>query len=105
MALFADTPDGLVILAGCAHAGIVNILEHVASLRPGRPLHAVVGGFHLISAGEDRINATLSAFEKHQIAQLVPGHCTGETAIAKIRARFPDRIQTLHTGKVLDFGT
>ena len=55
LALWIDTPTGLVVCVGCAHAGLVNTLLHVQRLTGGRRVRAVIGGFHLLSADERRI--------------------------------------------------
>ena len=48
-ALFFDTADGLVVLLGCAHSGVVNTLEYIRHLTGGRPIHTVLGGMHLLN--------------------------------------------------------
>ncbi len=55
LALWIDTPTGLVVCVGCAHAGLVNTLLHVQRLNGGRRVRAVIGGFHLVNADERRI--------------------------------------------------
>ncbi|HET6690895.1 MAG TPA: MBL fold metallo-hydrolase [Miltoncostaeaceae bacterium] len=91
-ALIALVRDrGLVVLTGCGHAGIVNILRHARALTGGERIHAVVGGFHLTGrAFEPIIAPTCEALAGFAPDHLVPAHCTGWKAQHAIAARFPD---------------
>lgn len=90
-ALFFDTTEGLVVLLGCAHSGVVNTLEHVRHLAGGRPIHAILGGLHLLTATRERMAQTIAAFRRLYIQRLAPAHCTGLLALAQLWAAFPDR--------------
>lgn len=93
-ALFFDTHDGVVVLPGCAHAGIVNTLLHVNHLTHGRPIHAVLGGMHLINASPERISRTVAALRNLGIQRLAPSHCTGMAATACLWHEFPQACTT-----------
>jgi 7,8-dihydropterin-6-yl-methyl-4-(beta-D-ribofuranosyl)aminobenzene 5'-phosphate synthase len=81
---------GLVVLTGCGHAGIVNILRYVGRLTGEERLHAVVGGFHLSGpAFEPIIAPTCDALSELHPDYLVPAHCTGWRATHALAARFP----------------
>ena len=82
---------GLVVLTGCGHSGIVNILRHVRRLTGQDHIHAVVGGFHLGGPQFEPIIApTCDALAEIAPDYLVPSHCTGWRAIHAMAARFPD---------------
>ena len=91
LALWIDTPTGLVVCVGCAHAGLVNTLLHVQRLNGGRRARAVIGGFHLLSADEQRIKATIDALQALAFDEIVPCHCTGEAAVKALAAAFGER--------------
>ena len=91
LALWIDTPTGLVVCVGCAHAGLVNTLLHVQRLNGGRRVRAVIGGFHLLSADERRIKATIDALQALAFDEIVPCHCTGEAAVEALVAAFGER--------------
>lgn len=82
---------GLVVLTGCGHAGVVNICRHARRLAGGRPLYAVVGGFHLNGPAYagiiPRVLEDLAAMEP---AALVPTHCSGWRAQFAMAARLPE---------------
>ena len=90
-ALFIDTADGLVVILGCAHAGVVNTLRHIRRLTGDRTLHTVLGGLHLLAAGPVRMDATVAALRELGVARFVPAHCTGFAASARLWAEFQGR--------------
>ncbi len=102
-ALFFDTPDGLVVLLGCGHAGVVNTLDYVQRLTGGRPIHTILGGLHLGTASSERMEKTIAAFRRWDIRQLAPGHCTGMSAMSRLWAAFPDRCSPCAVGVRIRF--
>lgn len=89
-ALYFDTDQGLVVILGCAHAGAVNTLEYISGLTGNRPIHAVLGGMHLVGAGATRMKRTIEALGRWSPRKLMPAHCTGSAAVAQLWASFPD---------------
>lgn len=90
-ALFFDTAEGLVVLLGCAHSGVVNTLEYIRHITGGRPIHAILGGLHLLAASPERMEKTITSFRRLDIQRLAPGHCTGLPALAQLWTAFPGR--------------
>ena len=97
-ALFFDTPDGLVVLLGCGHAGVVNTLDYVQRLTDGRPIHSILGGLHLRAASPERMEKTVAAFRRWDIQQFAPGHCTGLLTLAELWTAFPGRCSPCAVG-------
>ncbi|MBN1629427.1 MAG: MBL fold metallo-hydrolase [Thermoleophilia bacterium] len=83
-ALWIQTEEGLVVCMGCAHAGLVNTLYHILDLTKSTRIRAVIGGFHLLTAGEERLQATVAALKELAPETLVPCHCTGEAAVRRL---------------------
>lgn len=102
-ALFMDTAQGLVVLLGCAHAGLINTLDHVQELTPGRSIRAVIGGMHLNSATDSRIQWTTGELNRFKINMLVPLHCTGQKAVAAFWAAFPGACRQGGAGSIFEF--
>ena len=95
---------GLVVLTGCGHSGIVNIVRYAQKLTGEDKLHAVVGGFHLSGPWFERVIApTCDALAGFAPDYLVPTHCTGMRAIHAIAARFPDAFIQNSVGTRLEF--
>lgn len=81
---------GLVILSGCAHAGIINTLLYARKITRVEAVHAVIGGFHLSGlAFEPLIDWTIEELKKMSPEVIVPMHCTGWKAIKKFSEKFP----------------
>ncbi len=74
--LALETNDGLVVLSGCAHAGICSTIALAQQLTGDERLRDVVGGFHLLGPSDDRLEATVSYFAALAPAALHPCHCT-----------------------------
>lgn len=102
-ALYFDTDQGLVVVVGCAHAGVVNTLHHIRQLTSNRPVRAVLGGLHLLQASSDRLSQTLETFETLAVQQLGAAHCTGIQAVTALRSRFPDRCLSCGAGAAWQF--
>ena len=77
IALGIITKKGLVIIGGCSHVGIVNILKTISE-RVNLPIYAVIGGTHLVEADESRIQKTMDAFKEMNIQLIAVSHCTGD---------------------------
>jgi 7,8-dihydropterin-6-yl-methyl-4-(beta-D-ribofuranosyl)aminobenzene 5'-phosphate synthase len=84
-ALLIDTDQGLVILTGCGHAGIINIVEYARNRLGARPLVAVIGGLHLFSASDQTLAWTGAKLKAYHIENLLAGHCTGIEATYRLR--------------------
>ncbi len=83
--------QGLVVITGCGHAGVVNIVRQALRLTGVDRLHAVIGGFHLSGpAFEPIIEPTVSALTELAPALIVPGHCTGWRAQHALARALPD---------------
>jgi 7,8-dihydropterin-6-yl-methyl-4-(beta-D-ribofuranosyl)aminobenzene 5'-phosphate synthase len=85
------TGQGLVVITGCGHAGVINIARYAQRLTGGQPLYALLGGFHLNGPlFEPLIPRVLDELAAMNPGVLVPAHCTGWRAQHAMAARFPD---------------
>lgn len=92
---------GLVIVTGCAHAGIVNIIRHSIKLTRVQRIEGVIGGLHLIDAGAERIEKTAQALAEIGPGWVLAGHCTGFAASNRISTTLGDRFGLLHAGMTI----
>ncbi len=82
---------GLVVIAGCSHAGIINTIFHAQKMTGIQKVHAVVGGFHLSGPYFEKIiEQTIGELKKIRPQFLSPMHCTGWKAIQRMSQEFPD---------------
>ncbi len=93
--------EGLVIITGCSHAGIISIVETAVRLTGVNKVAAIIGGFHLIDAKDERIDKTIENLIGMDVGQIHTGHCTGLKAEARLLDRFKDRFEKLRTGLVI----
>jgi 7,8-dihydropterin-6-yl-methyl-4-(beta-D-ribofuranosyl)aminobenzene 5'-phosphate synthase len=84
-ALVFDTSDGLVILTGCGHAGIVNIATYARKIADDKPVVAVIGGLHLFAKSDDVVDWTGAQLKRMGVKYLLAGHCTGIEATMRLR--------------------
>jgi len=96
---------GVIVVLGCAHAGVVNTLRLVTSLCPTEPVAAVLGGMHLYSATTERLKRTVEELMAMNVGLLVPAHCTGPPASAILAAAFGTRCTISQVGATLEFPT
>jgi len=101
-ALFIESAKGLILVLGCAHAGVVNTLHYVAKLSGAKHIYAVIGGMHLLNASSERIEHTIEAFAQYNVKKIFPAHCTGDKAIAGLKAAFPNQSSTCSVGFQID---
>jgi len=97
-AMFFDTPRGLIVLLGCSHAGVANTLDYIVKLSGNKHIDSVIGGMHLLSASQDRIEQTVNVFRKYSVQNIGLAHCTGANAAQEIHNAFPSRSFTCSTG-------
>jgi len=102
-AMFADTAAGLVVVLGCAHAGVVNTLRYIRTLVPDRPFDTVIGGMHLGNSSPERMDKTVTALRDMEIRHLYPIHCTGRTAAERFRTELGSRVAEAGAGTRLAF--
>ena len=99
-ALLIDTPDGLVVVVGCAHPGIVPMLTQIKA-SSGRPIHAVVGGFHLLQTPPAEVARIVAAFQELGVSRVGATHCTGPEAIKLFKETYGDRFISGGVGTVV----
>ncbi len=86
--LVVQSPKGLLIITGCAHPGIVRIIDHVKPLFPYEPIYLAMGGFHLKSDSVQNIEKIVKTIQDDGVQTIAPSHCTGEAAIGIFKNRF-----------------
>lgn len=85
MSLVLDTDKGLVVLTGCGHAGIANIVDYArAIVRPAR-VHALIGGIHLFDASDETLRWTAAKLAETGVDNLIGAHCTGIETVYRFR--------------------
>ena len=84
--VIVDTAEGLVVISGCGHAGIVNTIEHARKVVRAAPVLAAIGGFHLFAASDETMAWTGGKLKEFGVANLLGAHCTGIEAVYRLRS-------------------
>jgi 7,8-dihydropterin-6-yl-methyl-4-(beta-D-ribofuranosyl)aminobenzene 5'-phosphate synthase len=99
ISVVANVKDrGLVIVTGCSHAGIVNIVKQSIEITGTHELDGIIGGFHLVEATDQRIQRTVEELKKQRPNWISAGHCTGFKAQVELYDTFKERFLPLHAG-------
>lgn len=95
-----DTPRGLVVVTGCAHPGIVKILESVKK-QFKKDIYMTFGGFHLFLAQDTVLNKIMKRFKELEIQKVGATHCTGDPAIEAFKKAFGNNYVPMGVGRVV----
>lgn len=99
LSLFINSKNGLVILLGCAHAGLLNIIEQARKVTGQKKIHMLIGGTHLKFSSEAQLANTLDQLETFAIDRIGVSHCTGLQQAQKLAERFGERFFFATVGK------
>jgi 7,8-dihydropterin-6-yl-methyl-4-(beta-D-ribofuranosyl)aminobenzene 5'-phosphate synthase len=90
LAMVVKTSEGLLLITGCAHRGIINTVRHVQKLTGGEYIHTINGGTHLLVANQERVGKTAKELKELGLQRLGVSHCTGFNASAALAKEFGD---------------
>jgi len=93
---------GVLVLSGCAHAGIINTLQSALDLTETKKLYGFIGGTHLIRPKENRLRETVRRLKEFDLELISPAHCTGHKSIATISQAFPEAFVLNYAGRTID---
>jgi 7,8-dihydropterin-6-yl-methyl-4-(beta-D-ribofuranosyl)aminobenzene 5'-phosphate synthase len=105
LSLVVETREGLVVVCGCCHAGLLNTLAHIRR-RFDRNIVAVLGGMHLANATAETLAHVISMLKEDfqgGSPKLYPNHCTGERAILALSQAFGEQVLPCPAGTVINF--
>lgn len=102
LSLVVDSAKGLILVLGCAHAGLINIIEYVLAKTGRDRIHAIIGGTHLGFASDEQFKETLQVIDRYQIERIGVSHCTGLPKAAMLHAQLGERFFFGNVGTVLE---
>jgi 7,8-dihydropterin-6-yl-methyl-4-(beta-D-ribofuranosyl)aminobenzene 5'-phosphate synthase len=103
-AIVIDSPEGLVVVTGCAHPGIVLILEKVKEIWK-KDIRMVLGGFHLVQTPPAEVEKIVARFKELGVKRVGATHCTGAPAIEMFRKAFGPDFVELGVGRKITIGS
>jgi len=100
--LVLDTDKGIVLILGCAHAGMINIIHHVINKMGKENFHAILGGTHLDFLTPEQLEESIKLLKKMEVQKIGVSHCTGMRAAFRLHQEFGDRFFYGCVGSVLE---
>ena len=100
-ALIVDTSRGLIVITGCAHPNVADMVERATAYR-GKHVYLLIGGFHLGGTSEPEIRTIIKRLKTLGVRKVAPSHCTGDTAIRLFREAWKDDFIEGGLGAVID---
>ena len=100
--LILDTERGLILILGCAHSGMINIIHHVMDKTGKETFYAILGGTHLDFLTPEQLEGSITFLKKMKIEKLGVSHCTGMRAACRLQLEFGDRFSYGCVGSVLE---
>lgn len=85
IALAIDSPHGLILILGCSHPGMKNMVDHTVELL-GKPIYAILGGTHLVESDQQSMGLSLDYLNKNILEIIGVSHCTGKPAMGRLEA-------------------
>lgn len=101
-ALVLTTANGLFVVLGCAHRGMINTIEYARKITGEERIYGVIGGTHLVAADARQMEETIRALKAYGIQLLGVSHCTGPRASGRLAAEFGDRFFSNNTGSIIE---
>jgi 7,8-dihydropterin-6-yl-methyl-4-(beta-D-ribofuranosyl)aminobenzene 5'-phosphate synthase len=102
LALVVDLgTEGLLIVTGCCHAGIINTVRHAIKLTGNQRIHTIIGGLHLIGASPERLRRTTEFLKEIHPQKIVPLHCSGLKETCYLRETLGDSVELVGTGATI----
>jgi len=102
LSLVMDTEKGLFIVLGCAHAGIINIINYAIEKTGKSHIHAVIGGTHLWPVSEEQREKSIEALKEFDMDRIGVSHCTGLKPAMRLAQEFGDRFFFCNVGNVVE---
>jgi len=100
--LILDTEKGLILVLGCAHSGMINIINYVIDKTGKENFYAVLGGTHLDFLTQEQLEESIKALKKMKIEKIGVCHCTGMRAAFRLHHEFGERFFYGHVGSGLE---
>jgi len=100
--LILDSQRGIILILGCAHSGIINIVNYAINKTGKEKFYAVVGGTHLDFLTPEQLEETIKALKKLDIERIGASHCTGMKAAFRLHQEFGHRFFYGYVGNTLE---
>jgi 7,8-dihydropterin-6-yl-methyl-4-(beta-D-ribofuranosyl)aminobenzene 5'-phosphate synthase len=100
--LVIESAQGLIVILGCAHSGVINTLNHITAQLPGKPIHSVIGGTHIGFLKDAQVETTIEQLKRFSIKRIGVSHCTGFAPSMKLMQAFEKKFFFANAGSIID---
>jgi 7,8-dihydropterin-6-yl-methyl-4-(beta-D-ribofuranosyl)aminobenzene 5'-phosphate synthase len=100
-ALILETTEGITVLLGCSHRGVINTLNHVVNLTGKKGISAMLGGLHLGKASDSKLKQIMDSLHEFDLEKIGVGHCTSTRALMALSSEFPNKVFLNTVGNVI----
>jgi len=101
--LVLNGKEGLIVLTGCAHPGVVNIAKKAKQMLADKNIYLVMGGFHLSSASDSKLKSIIEEFRDIGVQKVAPSHCSGDRCREMFREEYKEDYIESGVGKIIIF--
>jgi len=101
--ILLDTPKGVIVMTGCAHPGIVNIIKKAKKIRPDKQIYLVMGGFHLGGVSDSKLRSIIREFRNLGVRKVGPCHCSGDRCRELFAEEYAGDYVDMGVGRVMAF--
>jgi len=99
--LIVASSQGLVVITGCAHPGVVNIVRKAKDMMAEKPVYLVIGGFHMSGASTHQIQSVIEGFRQLGVRMVAPCHCSGDETRKLFRQEYEEDYINSGAGKII----
>jgi len=100
--LIVNSKKGLVVITGCAHPGVVNIIKKTKEIFPEENIYLVLGGFHLGGASDSKLRGIIEDFKKFGVQKVAPCHCSGDKCRELFQQEYKENFIANGVGKIIN---
>lgn len=101
-AIWMNGDDGLIIITGCCHSGLINSVEYIRKVSGVQKVKAIIGGLHLAKASESRVRESINYINGLNLKVIYPGHCTGEHIIDRFKCELNCSVKDILAGSSIE---
>lgn len=101
--LVIQVEKGILIVLGCAHAGLINVLNYAIKKSGIDDIYGIIGGTHIGLSGEEQLEQTITALKDYKIEHFIPAHCTGPEASFRLKSELEIKFRYSHVGMKFSF--
>lgn len=102
LSLYFEGENGLIVILGCSHKGVLNILREIESKSGISEIDKVIGGMHLMSADQQKLQKIIDYFKFKDVNEVYPLHCTGRKAASFFKEKLGDKIKFAGVGSIIE---